>query len=200
MGGIGSGRRWHLYAKDTTSDYLSIDVRRWQRDGLLKPDQWFGWQWKSYGEVAASIQVYAKKDRVTLMYRYQRNGGDWKDESYPVYLDWTECHLGGKRPWFLCPASGCGQRVALLYLGGIFACRHCYQLAYQSQRAPPHERAAHRADRIREKLGWEPGIVNGKGWKPKGMHCTTFERLTKEHDNFVQYSMAELAAKLNLLR
>lgn len=59
--------------------------------------------------------------------------------------------------------------------------------------------ATRRADRIREKLGWEPGILNGEGWKPKGMHWNTFERLTAQHDAFVQISLAGLAGKLNLL-
>ena len=38
MGGGGSGRYWHYGAKNTTGDYRSIDVRRWQRDGLLAPN------------------------------------------------------------------------------------------------------------------------------------------------------------------
>ncbi|MNI85766.1 hypothetical protein D3C73_1427880 [compost metagenome] len=39
----------------------------------------------------------------------------------------------------------------------------------------------HRADRIREKLGWKPGILNGDGVKPKGMHWKTYTRLKTEH-------------------
>jgi len=88
--------------------------------------------------------------------------------------------------------------VAILYSGGIFACRHCDQLAYQSQRETYSGRAARRADRIREKLSWEPRILNGNGGKPKGMHWNTFERLTAQHDAFVQISLAEMAARLNL--
>jgi len=44
-----------------------------------------------------------------------------------------------------------------------------------------------------------PGILNGNGWKPNGMHWSTFERLTAQHDAFVQVSLAGMAAKLNLL-
>ena len=142
---------------------------------------------------------HTEPDRVILTYRHRSGGEDWKDESYPIYLDWTACHLGGQRPWFLCPARGCGRRVAILYGGGIFACRHCYQLAYPSQRETGYDRMARRADRIRDKLGWEPGILNGNGWKPKGMHWNTFEKLTAQHDAFVQDSLAGMAAKLNLL-
>ena len=200
MGGMGSGRHWHYGAKDTTGDYRSIDVRRWKRDGLLKANQSFGWQWSRDGEVVASIRVRTESGRVILNYRHRSGGDEWKDESYPIQLDWSACNFGGNRPWFLCPARGCGRRVAILYGGGIFACRHCYQLAYPSQRETYDDRATRRADKIRERLGWEQGILNPKGWrKPKGMHWHTFERLNKEHDAFVAVSLAGMAARLNLL-
>ncbi|MCP4480595.1 MAG: hypothetical protein GY818_21120 [Planctomycetaceae bacterium] len=181
-------------------EYRSIDVRRWKRDGLLAPYQSFSWQWSRRGEVFASINVRTEPNRVNLTYRHRSGGEDWKDENYPVFLDWTDCNLGGQRPWFLCPAVGCRRRVAILYGGSIFACRHCYQLAYPSQRETCYDRAARRADRIREKLGWAPGILNDYEWeKPKGMHRRTFERLTAQHDGFVQISLAGIAARINLM-
>ena len=198
MGGMGSGRRWHVGANDTTEDYRAIDVRRWQRDGLLIPGNAFGWQWSRRGEVVASIQARAETGRVILSYRQRSDGGEWKDERYPVYLDWTPCNLGGSRPWFLCPAVGCGRRVALLYGGAVFACRHCYRLAYPSQRETHDDRAARRADRIREKLSWEPGILNGNGWKPKGMHWRTFDRLVAEHDEHVAKSLSGIALRFGI--
>ncbi len=84
MGGLGSGRHWHLGAKDTTEDYRSIDVRRWKRDGLLTPHQPFGWQWSRHGEVVASIRVRIEPNRVILTYCHRSSGEDWKEESYPV--------------------------------------------------------------------------------------------------------------------
>lgn len=200
MGGIGSGRHWHYGAKDTTGDYRAIDVRRWKRDGLLNPNQSFGWQWSHDGEVVASIRVRTEPGRVILTYRHRSGGDEWKDESYPIQLDWSACNFGGERPWFICPARGCNRRVAILHGGGIFACRHCYQLAYPSQRETYDDRAARKADKIRERLGWEQGILNPKGWrKPKGMHWRTFERLNKEHDAFVAMSLAGMAMRFNLL-
>lgn len=181
MGGRGSGRRWHVDPKDTTDNYRSIDVRRWNRDGLLKPPQSFSWAWSRRGEKVASIGVRTETDRVILIYRHRRRGEDWKDENCAVSLDWTACHLGGQRPWFLCP--DCGRRVAILYMGAIPTCRHCFRLAFPCQREPKNERAARRADKIRERLGWGPGFI---GIKPKGMHWRTFERLTAEYDAFMQ--------------
>ncbi len=200
MGGMGSGRHWHYDAKNTTSDYRSIDVRRWHRDGLLAPNQAFGWNWTCNGKTEASIRARTEPGQVILTYRHKSDGNEWKDQSYPVSLDWTTCNFGGERPWFICPAQGCGRRVAILYGGGIFACRHCYQLAYPSQRETPDDRAARRANKIRDRLDWEQGILNPRGWiKPKGMHWNTFERLNKEHDAFVAISLAGMVARFNLL-
>jgi hypothetical protein len=198
MGGIGSGRFWYYGAKDTTDDYRSIDVRRWRRDGLLIPHQSFGWQWSRDDEVIASIRVRTKSDRVLLTYRHRSNGGDWKDESYPVYLDWTSCHFGGQRPWFLCPAGGCGRRVAILYGGGIFACRHCYDLTYQSQREDPYQRADRHARKIVRKLGGDP---DDSQWpeKPKHMHWHTYHQLlaqAEHYDDIASQRLWALLAKL----
>ena len=194
MGGIGSGRHWHYGAKDTTENHMPIDIRRWLRKGLLAPGTAFTCHRTCNGKTIGSIKVRAESDRVILIYRHCNGGGEWKDESYPVSLDWTSCNYGGKRPWFLCPAKGCGRRVAVLYGGSIFACRHCHQLAYPSQRETDYDRAARRANKIRERLGWEQGIFNPKGWKkPKGMHWRTFERLNTEHDAFVSESLSGIA-------
>jgi hypothetical protein len=199
MGGFGSGRGQR--GKDTTSDYRALDVRRLQRDGLLTPGRSFGWNWSRDGETVASIQVRAETDRIILNYRHKTGGSDWQEMDYPVRLDWTNCTLGGRRAWLLCPARGCGRRVALLYIGGsgIFACRHCYKLAYASQRETTDDRAMRRAGKIREILGWEPGIANLEGGKPKGMHWCTFERLKAEHAAFANASMAGMMQKFRPL-
>lgn len=200
MGGLGSGGHHHGHVKNITDDYRSIDVRRWKRDGLLNPHTRFIWQWACHGEVTASILVYTEQDRVIVSYRHCVHNADGKTERYPIPIEWTNCNFGGQRPWFLCPIRGCGRRVAILYGGNLFACRHCYQLSYASQRETWDERAARRADRIKVKLGWKPGILNPKGWlKPKGMHWSTFERLNTEHDAFVQKSLCGLDERLSLL-
>ena len=124
-----------------------------------------------------------------LCYRTKRNGEAWKDREVPVRLTTTPCKFGGERYWFECPALGCGRRVAILYLGTIPACRHCFRLAYPSQRETEYDRAGRRADRIRERLGWEPGFLNGIGDKPKGMHWRTYERLVHDHNRNVNQSV-----------
>ena len=177
MGGPGSGNRWRYGAKSTTDDYRTLDVRRWAREGVLRPGYWGGWQWTRDGETVASIQMRPEQDRVILIYRHRSGDVEWKDEQYPVRIVRTPCNLGGSRAWFICPAVGCGRRVAVLYGGGIFACRHCYRLAYASSREDAGDRATRRADRLRARLAWEPGILNGGGEKPKWMRWRTFKMI-----------------------
>ena len=199
MGGWGSGRGQG--GRDTTSDCRSLDVRRWQHDGHLKPWQAFSWTWSRDGETVASIQISTEADRLVLNYRCKIPGGDWEPRDYPVLLDWTNCNYGGRRAWFLCPTRGCGRRVALLYLGdtGIFACRQCTRLAYACQRESDIDRSARRADKIRHRLGWEAGILNGNGNKPKGMHWRTFARMTSAHNAFSAASFAGMAHRFGMI-
>lgn len=199
MGGIGSGRRSQS-GKRTTDDMRPLDIRRIHRDCLLSPGRAFGWQWTRNGEEVASIQMRTETNRVILTYRNRSYGGDWQSMEYPVYLEWTDCNLGGKRPWFLCPAQGCGRRVAILFGGSIFACRHCHDLAYASQREAGDDRAMRRADDIRRRLNWRAGIANPEGGKPKGMHWRTFWRLKAEHDAFAATSWIGTAQRLGLMK
>ena len=198
MGGIGSGNRWRYGTRSTTDDLRCLDVRLWARDGLLRPGTHGKTKWLRRGEVVASINVRAEHDRVILSYRHRRGGHEWKDEEYAVRLSRTPCTLGGTRPWFICPAVGCGRRVAQLYGGAIFACRYCHRLAYASTREDAGDRAARRADRIRERLGWDAGFLNGKGPKPRWMRWPTFHRLEREHDRLVSRSIGAIAHKFRL--
>lgn len=190
MGGYGSGRRWHTGSKSITSDYRHLDVRHLQREGLLIEGCKFGWTWNQYTTHEASIRVRVAKHELTLSYMHQSGPNqEWRNRQYSVQLDRTVCHLGGTRHWFLCPAQGCGRRVAILYASSIFACRHCLNLAYSSQREEKVDRLARRAEKIRARLGWKPGILNGREWrKPKHMHWKTFSALIAEYARVEQAS------------
>jgi hypothetical protein len=196
MGGYGSGSRYN--SNSTTSDYRSMDIRHWQREGVLKLWCSFSFTWSRNGEVVGSIQARSESDRMWLSYRHRRYDGPWKDECYPVAIEWTPCYFGGSRPWFRCPASGCGRRVAILYGGEIFACRHCYRLAYQSQREAPHGRALSRAQAVRVKLGGSPSLAEPFPPKPKGMHRRTYERLHVKADQAQDRSWPPWLLKLML--
>ena len=174
MGGSGSGNRCQI-GKRTTSDMWRLDVRRLHRDGLLTPGMGFGWMWSRNGKKVAEIGIYVHEQRVILKYRTRPSGcAEWEDKEYPVALEWTACRFGGQRVWFLCPI--CGRRVAVLFGGSVYACRHCHNLAYEVQREQPHYRLLRRSQKMRDMLG-------GDSWhiKPKGMHQRTYDRLVDEY-------------------
>lgn len=197
MGGYGSGRK---FGADCTEDFRSIDIRRWQRDGHIVLGRYFDVEWKRNGEKIAAISVKIENEQIRLTYFYQKYGGEWENLDYPVRLQTTACHYGGIRYWFTCPAANCGRRIVKLYSGGkIFACRHCYKLAYKSQRETPGDRAIRKADKLRDKLNWDPGILNSCGWKPKGMHWKTYYRLTTIYDDYANQAMLGISEKLGIV-
>ncbi len=177
MGGFGSGR---CSSKETVGQMRALDVRKMKREGCLHPGYSGQWTWSRGGEVIASIRFRVEQDAVRLMYKSRDRGGEWQEMDYRACLDWTPCTYGGARAWFLCPS--CGRRVALLYGGTVFACRHCHRLAYDCQREAPDERVSRQVDKLRERLRWGPGLLNGKEWKPKWMRWRTYHRLEERYD------------------
>ena len=194
MGGSGSGRRG---GRDVTAHYRRLDVRELHRSGVLVAGWRGGWNWYRSGQKRASVEIEVGDASIRLRYR-ATDRGEWKDYDYTVRLSRSSCHYGGERPWFLCPC--CGRRVAILYGGAMFACRRCYRLAYEVQREDDMDRIARRADAIRDRLGWEAGILNPDGWKPKGMHWRTFWRLTAEHDRLTGASLEGMSERLATVR
>jgi hypothetical protein len=79
-----------------------------------------------------------------------------------------------------------------------YACRHCHRLAYKSQRETQDDLATRRADKLRDRLGWHAGILNGAGSKPNGIHWQTFRRMQASHDAHVMRALASMRAKLGL--
>ncbi len=188
MGGWGSGRH---ASHGTTQHRPVLDVRWLQRAGLLTPTRRSHWQWLQAGATLARVEMRAEVDRLILTGASETGAA----LIYAVPIDWTLCHYGGQRAWLRCPVPGCGRRVALLYGGPLFACRHCHDLTYASQREDTAERAARRAARLRQRLGWPAGMVNGEGGKPVGMHGRTFQRLRAGHAACVGAAVAGMLAR-----
>ena len=181
-------------SKSCTDDYRVLDVRKINRTGRLTPGSACSWDWSRGGNIIASVNMKAGIDSVSLSYRQRAHGGEWKDLSYRVRLAYTPCHMGGQRVWWQCPGAGCNRRVAVLYGGsGIFACRHCYRLAYRSQRS---NNAYAPADKLRARLGWVAGVAHPPGDKPKGMHWKTYTRLLNEYDLKAGRAMDDVSALL----
>ncbi len=162
----------------------SIDVRQWHRQGRLTAGQHFTCSWTYFGgESAGNINVRTEPDAVVLAYQ-SRSGkaAEWKAINQRVPITWTDCHFGGRRPWFICAAYSkgqhCGRRVAVLYGDGdYFACRRCCDLAYASQQEPVRERGFIKARKLRMRIGGDPNTLEPFPEKPPHMHWRTYERL-----------------------
>ena len=130
-----------------------------------------------------------------LSYRFKSTGEIIEQQ---VQTQASPCHLGGQRYCFTCPR--CSKRVAVLYAPGrYFACRGCGGLGYVMQKDGVGDRASTRADKLRKRLGWQAGILNGDGCKPKGMHWKTYFRLKSAHDALVLVSLHDISRKLGFL-
>jgi hypothetical protein len=159
---------------------FDIDVRRWQRRGLLIPNTTFLAIWLNNQARTASLKVgVISADEVHLFYRVRMPGKRWQQMNQRVFIIWRPCRLGGRRPWLLCPA--CSRRAAILYLGGTswssFSCRRCAKLKYDSQRSGPRLRLMRKAQKLRRQLGgsgllWEPFPQ-----KPPAMQWRRYERI-----------------------
>ena len=157
------------------------------------------WQWSRDGEVRASIRMRAEAGRVVLLYRYRQHGGEWEDVEEPVRIETTSCRYGGSRSWFICPAVSCGRRVAILYGSGrYFACRHCYRLAYESQREDAGDRALRRAQTIRQRLGGSANMMMPFPMKPKWMRWPTYQHLCAQAAALTQRSLLAVAHRFKL--
>ncbi len=167
MGGNGSGR--HFNSKETTSDYPQLDVRCWQRDGLLTAGRTFFWCWWKV-QVCASLNALGTPERVLLSPHIQVG------REHSFLLAWTN-FCGGLRAWFQC---ACGRRCAILYDGGRLACRQCHDLAYDSQQKSDRSRGLHKAQAIRTKLGGSGSLADEFPKRPKHMHRSTYMRLFTE--------------------
>ena len=64
-------------------------------------------------------------------------------------------------------------------------------MAYPCQRETVLDRTTRRAEKIRSRLGWEVGILNPPGNKPKGMHWQTFWKLDRQHNVFLRTSLGD---------
>ena len=170
--------------KATADGCSRLDVNALHRKGALRPGAWCELRWSRGGEETASIGTLAQQDGVQLVYEVvDRRTEEREVLRYLVRLTWTDCNYGGQRPWFICPNQYCGQRVRTLYLRGRhFLCRRCHNLAYESQRESPKDRALTRAQDIRRRLGGSANMLEPFPPKPPRMHWRTYERLWERHE------------------
>lgn len=197
MGGPGSGRPPRV-KDDTVESYCAIDVNHFHRGGWLRQGRQGVLTWVRDGVEVARIALLAQRDSLRLSYRVRASGDGWQNIEQDIAIEHLRCYLGGSRPFFICHGKmdgiHCGRRVTKLYgAGRYYLCRHCYRLKYTCQHEQLWDRKARRADKIRERLGGNPGIYTPLPAKPRGMWWRTYERLCNEA------SIASIAAEQAIL-
>lgn len=194
MGGFGSGRSgWHRKAEDM----LCLNVHAVHRRGFLAPGASCLWTWTWTTGDKASIGLQALAGALRLDFKVRSGGEDWRDVAQVVDLEHTPCHYGGTRPWFRCPR--CGRRVAKLYGGTAFWCRQCHGLAYRSQAETYEDRCFRRANKLRQRIGCEPGAVHLL-IKPKWMRWPTFDGIAHEVRELENAGLMAAVARFPSLR
>ena len=156
--------RWRGSGRETTADYFRIDMRKLKRQFLVPGTVSTVIRRNWDGDIIGAAAILAEAGQIVLFCKIR---DEQTTLEYPVRLDWTPCHFGGRRPWFLCP--NCSRRVAVLYSMTAFICRRCLGLAYESQRESPCDRALRRAQAIRERLGGSGSMAEPFPLKPRGM-------------------------------
>lgn len=136
--------RWSYSGKTEADDLQKIGTSFLKKHGFFEGRCFGTATWThSWSESKSSVWIMVStiNNENYLRIRYTQtdsSSGEKKDFDYKIQLATTPCYFGGKRYWFICPwyVSGvyCGKRVGVLYKGGdYFACRHCYNLTYNSK-------------------------------------------------------------------
>jgi len=130
--------RYYYSKKDTVNNYNSISIKFLKQHKQLVGYCSGGIRWTRGGEKAGSVSYEVDIMRPGdgyIRFKYTttiRATGEKIDQDYKVRLVSTKCNYGGQRWWFIC--NYCKRRVGVLYIGDSeFACRHCYNLTYESR-------------------------------------------------------------------
>jgi hypothetical protein len=178
MGGYGSGG-WNRSGRGTVEEHRSLTIGRLRQAGALEPGWYGGLQWTVDGERVADIRLVGGHDVIRLSYRARAREGPWQEVDESVRILWRPCRFGGERPFFSCP--GCARPVLKVTGAGVrFRCRRCCRLGYASSREREHDRSLRQANRLRQRLGGEPGMAYPIAARPKGMHQGTYKRLVSK--------------------
>ena len=179
--------RYYYSKKNTVDSYKSISMKFLKQHGQLVGYCPGGISWSRGGEKTGSVSYYVdimKPGAEHIRFKYTttiRDTGEKIDRDYKVRLTPTKCNYGGQRWWFIC--NYCQRRVGVLYIGDSdFACRHCYNLTYESRNENRKgffgvTSILFKAEKIKE--GMKRMFYNGKPTKKMLRYEDLIERLQK---------------------
>ncbi len=177
------------YPKTRTSECLQIDMAYLNKHFDLE---------KEHSATMSWTGSFGKRDRVCirieppgfirLIYTITKKSGEKIDMNYRVYMDMTECNLGGIRYWFVCPI--CQRRCRVIYLppgGHRFTCRICNNLTYAStQEGYPRWKAIQEATFMLPK--WERQYFRARSDKKRQRLLKKMRRVESGLKAFIAWS------------
>ena len=83
----------------------------------------------------------------------------------------------------------------MIFIRSNLGCRVCFGVRYPSQNECSGDRAIRTVDRIREKLKWQDGFLNGPEWRPKRMHERTYQRLRARYRRLISVINVSIAVR-----
>jgi len=179
-GSYGSGRH-HGAKKRRIESCLALNVNELGRQGVLTPGVSGTLAWETERGAASSVAFRADSAGLVLSHD-DALGAESLSVGQRVALASLPAAFGGARVYFICTGADCGRRVSMLYFAhGLFLCRRCHGLAYQSQSEDARRRARRRADKLRAQIGgprWQAFTLKLMR-RPTGMWRRTFNRLLR---------------------
>ena len=182
--------RYYYSKKDTVNNYKSISIKFLKQHKQLVGFCSGGISWTRGGEKTGSVSYHVDichpgDEHIRFKYTTTiRDTGEKIDRDYKVRLVSTKCNYGGHRWWFIC--NYCQRRVGVLYIGNSdFACRHCYNLTYESRNEPRggfygFMNNIFKAEKIRE--GIKRCFYNGKPTKKMLRYMALREKLPSKEE------------------
>ncbi|AZR42982.1 hypothetical protein MTMN5_03549 [Marinobacter salarius] len=181
MGGIFSGRKPSKTAKPFPEQFVALNIRELQEHAGLEPGRAYSQHKHRRGKEYGVFSVVVYEDYLELGYCARNHQGP-RFPTQMINLTRTPCNFGGYRPWFICPGDQCGRRVAILYGPHSMLCRHCWGIAYQSQRETKLQRLFRKLESLEAIFPDAPIAKYHESLsRPKGMHHRTFNLLGKRH-------------------
>jgi hypothetical protein len=204
MGGYGSGQWYRWSSKPTEDNFHILSISRLVEQDVVKKNthRTGTWQWLIDNVPQSTISYEVNTCEGNSFFRAMYNEkSDSKQYDFKIPLCTTTPHYGGVRWWLKCPH--CTKRVGKLYLSGIFACRTCVGMAYESQRLDEAYRKLHKAHAIYRGLKGISGLYGIDPLKPKGMHWKTYHQKLNKMNQLDTESehlrIMECAGKLGML-
>ena len=158
----------------SSNEFHSLKIGNFYRGGFISRAD-YAWKYGNDLQGRTQIEVHPSEAFADIIVTFS---------TYPTFrqivdLVFTSPHYGGVRPWFACPE--CDKRVGVLFLPfhgrHTWACRHCWNLRYLSQRLTPWFRLSRRARQLAQHLSTRHLDDGEFPEKPKGMHWSTYYRL-----------------------